>query len=204
MNVDHVEAMRETAKHIGRVQCYMAEAIGNLMQRAIDHDKSKWSPEEWPYFAEATKRLRGITYGSAEYKASLDSIRPGVEHHQQTNSHHPEFYRWHCPVCQSQFTQAEYEDSPQGPNDTGVRYCPKCSGPGVVYETELMDKPGFGIRAMSLLDLIEMLADWKAAGERHADGSLEKSLEHNAKRFEISPELQTILRKTATELRWLR
>jgi hypothetical protein len=34
-----------------------------------------------------------------------------------------------------------------------------------------------GVDGMTLVDLIEMLADWKAATERHDDGDLAKSLE---------------------------
>jgi hypothetical protein len=33
-----------------------------------------------------------------------------------------------------------------------------------------------GVGGMTLVDLIEMLADWRAATERHADGSLDKRL----------------------------
>jgi hypothetical protein len=60
-----------------------------------------------------------------------------------------------------------------------------------------------GIDGMSLLDLLEMLCDWKAAGERHADGSMERSLTVNRERFKIGPQLQAILRNTAQELGWL-
>jgi len=59
-----------------------------------------------------------------------------------------------------------------------------------------------GIDGMSLLDLLEMLADWKAATERHADGNLEKSLEINKERFKISPQLQSILENTVKEMGW--
>lgn len=62
---------------------------------------------------------------------------------------------------------------------------------------------GYGIRRMSLLDLLEMLADWKAAGERHADGSLFKSLKLNRDRFKIPNDLFFVLCKTAFELGWL-
>lgn len=62
-----------------------------------------------------------------------------------------------------------------------------------------------GIAGMSLLDLVEMFCDWKAAGERHADGGcIDRSLAVNAKRFSISPQLERILRNTAHELAWLR
>jgi len=60
-----------------------------------------------------------------------------------------------------------------------------------------------GIAGMTLVDLLEMLCDWVAATKRHADGSLVKSLEHNAERFSISPDLQQILINTAKEFGWL-
>jgi hypothetical protein len=60
-----------------------------------------------------------------------------------------------------------------------------------------------GIAGMSLLDLIEMLCDWKAAGERHADGSMARSLDINKERFGISEQLQSVLENTAKELGWV-
>lgn len=59
-----------------------------------------------------------------------------------------------------------------------------------------------GIEGMSLLDVLEMLADWKAATERHADGNLTRSLEINAARFGISPQLLSILANTVREMGW--
>jgi hypothetical protein len=55
---------------------------------------------------------------------------------------------------------------------------------------------------MSLLDLIEMLADWKAAGERYKDGSITQSLAHNRERFEMSDQLFAIFENTVRELGW--
>lgn len=46
-----------------------------------------------------------------------------------------------------------------------------------------------GIKDMNLIDLIEMLCDWKAASERHNDGNLRKSIEINGNRFNMSPDL---------------
>ena len=59
-----------------------------------------------------------------------------------------------------------------------------------------------GINGMSLLDLLEMLADWKAAGMRHADGSMAQSLEINKIRFGMSDQLAEILQNTVRELEW--
>lgn len=60
-----------------------------------------------------------------------------------------------------------------------------------------------GISGMTLVDLIEMLADWRAATERHADGSLVKSLRIQKERFGISDQLAEILWNTARHFRWL-
>lgn len=60
-----------------------------------------------------------------------------------------------------------------------------------------------GIAGMTLVDLIEMLADWRAATERHADGSLDKSLAIQKERFGISDQLDQILWNTARHFRWL-
>lgn len=61
-----------------------------------------------------------------------------------------------------------------------------------------------GINGMTLIDLIEMLTDWKAATERHDDGDLEKSLFIQRERFQISAQLLEILHNTAREFGWLR
>lgn len=61
-----------------------------------------------------------------------------------------------------------------------------------------------GIKGMSLLDVIEMLADWKAATERHADGNLAKSIELNQQRFGYGDELKEILKNTASACGWLK
>jgi hypothetical protein len=59
-----------------------------------------------------------------------------------------------------------------------------------------------GINGMSLLDVMEMLADWKAATLRHDDGDIQKSFEINKKRFVISDQLVEILQNTLKELGW--
>ena len=124
------------------------------MSRAVNHDASKFSEEEWPYFEAATEKLKGLTYGSDEYKQSLSELNPAIDHHQKHNSHHPEFYK-------------------------------------------------DGVNQMSLLDLMEMLADWKAATERHEDGDLYRSLMINKERFNISDQLFDVLYVTAHRMGWL-
>lgn len=54
-----------------------------------------------------------------------------------------------------------------------------------------------GINDMNLIDILEMLCDWKASSERNKNGNLLKSIEINAKRFGISNQLTQILINTA-------
>ena len=54
-----------------------------------------------------------------------------------------------------------------------------------------------GVDDMNLLDIVEMLCDWKAASLRHNDGNIRKSIEINADRFKLSPQLVKILENTA-------
>lgn len=61
-----------------------------------------------------------------------------------------------------------------------------------------------GVRGMSLLDLIEMLADWYAATKRHADGDLRKSIEINKNRFNMGDDLTNLLTITAERLGWIK
>lgn len=145
------DSMRETAKHIRRVQQLLNDVVTRLIDRAMRHDTTKLHEPEASTFAVMTAKLKGCTYGSEEYKGFLAAMKPALDHHYAHNTHHPEHWRG-------------------------------------------------GIKDMSLLDLIEMLVDWKAAGERHADGSIAKSLDHNKGRFGYGDELDAILRRTAAEL----
>lgn len=63
---------------------------------------------------------------------------------------------------------------------------------GTRFET-WMNSP---VNDMNLIDLLEMFADWKAASERHNDGNIRKSIEKNADRFGLSPQLVRILENT--------
>lgn len=57
-----------------------------------------------------------------------------------------------------------------------------------------------GINDMNLVDIMEMLCDWKAAGERQRDGNLLKSIELNAQRFGYDDQLKQIFINTAKML----
>lgn len=57
-----------------------------------------------------------------------------------------------------------------------------------------------GIKDMNLVDIIEMLCDWKASTMRHQDGNILKSIDINKDRFEYTTELNMLLTNTVKEL----
>jgi len=57
-----------------------------------------------------------------------------------------------------------------------------------------------GINDMTLIDILEMLVDWKASSLRQNDGNILKSIELNQKKFKYNNQLKKILENTAT---WL-
>lgn len=59
-----------------------------------------------------------------------------------------------------------------------------------------------GVAGMSLMALIEMVCDWKAASERVKSGSIGQSLQVNENRFGLDPQLASIIRATIAELGW--
>lgn len=54
-----------------------------------------------------------------------------------------------------------------------------------------------GISEMTLVDIIQMICDWKASSERQKDGNLLLSIEKNTERFNIDDQLKQILINTA-------
>ena len=58
-----------------------------------------------------------------------------------------------------------------------------------------------GINGMTLIDMIEMLCDWIAASERHANGDVYKSIDLNKERFGYSDEMATIFKNTVRQIR---
>lgn len=56
-----------------------------------------------------------------------------------------------------------------------------------------------GVNGMTLVDLLELICDWKASSMRHEDGDINKSIEINKDRFKISDQLVDILKNTVKE-----
>ena len=86
------DSTAETLKHIKRVNELLLLAAKELMDRAVKHDASKLLSPEKECFDIITPRLKESTYGSPEYKATMAEFKPAIDHHQKSNTHHPEFY----------------------------------------------------------------------------------------------------------------
>lgn len=140
-----------TMRHIERVRNLLDQCVEELLKRGREHDQCKLESPEVELFTEVTPQLSALTYGSPEYNAMLEKLKPALTHHYSRSRHHPEHFK-------------------------------------------------AGINDMTLIDILEMLCDWKAASERHNDGNIRKSIEINSDRFEIGPQLTKILENTAKEL----
>ena len=60
-----------------------------------------------------------------------------------------------------------------------------------------------GIDDMSLLDIIEMLCDWKAAERRSPNKSLEDTLDFAYKKYNIGSQLGKIITNTLKDMSWV-
>lgn len=89
MTSEHLTGVLEHKKLVAH---YMQIVSTELFKRAIEHDYSKFTPEEFDDFERMTPILKTLTYGSDEYKAALKELGPALQHHYQVNSHHPEYY----------------------------------------------------------------------------------------------------------------
>ena len=86
------DSRADTLEHISTVRGLLWKFINSLKKRSRCHDESKLEDPEKPYFDEFTPKLKGLTYGSDEYKQSLKELKVGLDHHYAQNSHHPEHF----------------------------------------------------------------------------------------------------------------
>jgi len=59
-----------------------------------------------------------------------------------------------------------------------------------------------GIEGMDLLQVLEMLCDWKAAGERPGGIPIRESIQRNLERFDFGLEMMHLLLNTVERLQW--
>lgn len=82
-----------TLEHKQLVQNFLCAFAVELMKRGVEHDDSKLEAPEKEAFDRMTPILEKLTYGSEEYKKSLAELKPALDHHYASNSHHPEHYK---------------------------------------------------------------------------------------------------------------
>lgn len=92
MNEAELQASIATREHIDVVRELLNYMVTQLLRRGELHDRSKLGSPESEIFAEYTTKLKGVTYGSDEYKQFLAEMRPALDHHYAWNRHHPECY----------------------------------------------------------------------------------------------------------------
>lgn len=59
-----------------------------------------------------------------------------------------------------------------------------------------------GVNDMTLVDILEMFCDWKAASERHQDSDMYRSIDISAERFGLSPQLISVMKNTVKYFGW--
>ena len=72
----------------------------------------------------------------------------------------------------------------------------------VDYSIDIVKRPEHyaeGLEGMDLVDVIEMVCDWRAAAKARG---VEVDLEHAVKRFHLAPQLESIIRNTLE--RWVK
>ena len=87
------ESKFKTMRHIETVRNYLNLVIKKLMSRQEHHDQSKLRSPEVEIFEEYTPKLRGVTYGSNEYRQYMKEMKVAIDHHNSVNRHHPEFFK---------------------------------------------------------------------------------------------------------------
>ena len=90
--MEKYDSTADTLQHIKKVQDYLSLAATILLARGVEHDDSKLKDPEKALFDEMTPILKNLTYGSPEYKESLERLQVALKHHYENNSHHPEHY----------------------------------------------------------------------------------------------------------------
>lgn len=134
-------------QHKDGVKDYLSFIVNLLASRALTHDNSKNSNEEYKYFKMANSVNRNQFKTYEEY---LNYIKPtldkGLEHHYNVNRHHPEYF-----------------DN--------------------------------GIDDMNLIDILEMIVDWKVSIEQN-DKELYEEIDYNFKKYNVSEQLKKIILNT--------
>lgn len=92
LNYTEEHYIKDIKKHVNLVSEAMGLLAKILVQRGINHDKTKFEEPEKSIFCKHTPELDKCEFGSEEYKKHLEKVKVAIEHHYKNNSHHPEHY----------------------------------------------------------------------------------------------------------------
>jgi len=121
----------------------------------------------------------------------VTSIKKRAESHDDTKLEEPEFTpmsKTYANLSTTTYGSDEYHELLEE-----LKEPLKCHYAKNRHHPEHFSK---GIKDMNLIDLIEMLCDWYAATEKHDDGNIKTSIEHNKERFGFTKELEQIFKNT--------
>jgi len=149
-----LDVLCDTILHVSEIQEALEEMSSELRKRGLAHDRTKFQELEFDAFTSTRLRFKKVDYGTPEYKALVDEIKPVVDHHYANNRHHPNYHE-------------------------------------------------HGINSMTLIDIAEMLADWKVAARRSPNNKFKDTLEFAFNKHGISKQLGQIIKNTLKELNWI-
>jgi hypothetical protein len=132
-DADAIATLRTIMAHITYVRSGLERVAADLRHRALVHDLSKLSADEFDGFTRINRAAREHPYGSEEYRAGLRTEKPTIDLHYSRNSHHPEHGR----------AKGEAAERERGLPDDAT------------YWSAHSD--------MTFLDVIEMVCDWRGA-----------------------------------------
>lgn len=187
----------------------------DIMDRAYRHDESKLhEPEKERFdYVGTHQHLSKHTYGSDEYKKSLEYLGPALDHHYQENDHHPQ----HFPNGISGMNLMQLVEM-------WLDWLAACkrNKNGNIYQSLEVNKDRFKISdqlynvllnqadvvesdkrgdgSTNLFGLVEMWLDYVAANSRDESKSIHSIVESDIDRTLLSEQLYNIICNTANTL----
>lgn len=184
----------------------------DIMDRAYRHDESKLhEPEKERFdYVGTHQHLSKHTYGSDEYKKSLEYLGPALDHHYQENDHHPQ----HFPNGISGMNLMQLVEM-------WLDWLAACkrNKNGNIYQSLEVNKDRFKISdqlynvllnqadvvesdkrgdgSTNLFGLVEMWLDCVAANSRDESNSIHSIVESDIDRTLLSEQLYNIICNTA-------
>lgn len=86
------KSFSDTVSHIRLVQSKLRIIVEFLLLRAELHDVSKLNEPELSGYEGLSEAVKGLQYGTDEYRAAFEPFKAIIKHHYEYNDHHPEHF----------------------------------------------------------------------------------------------------------------